>query len=141
MDVCALSVEKADEFFAALKLTEFEQKIANEVIKEILLECKKLTTTIVGKDEIEKCKEYILGNMKLELESSDAWASYFGGQEVLHKKIELPEDVEKKIRKVTPAQVQALAKEIFVDRSLNLALIGPFSDETEFSSKLTFKVI
>ena len=79
--------------------------------------------------------------MKLELESSDAWASYFGGQEVLHKKIELPEDVEKKIRKVTPAQVQALAKEIFVDRSLNLAIIGPFSDETEFSSKLTFKVI
>ena len=113
----------------------------NEVIKEILLECKKLTTTIVDKDEIEKAKEYILGNMKLELESSDAWASYFGGQEVLHKKIELPEDVEKKIRKVTPAQVQALAKEIFVDRSLNLALIGPFSDEAEFSSKLTFKVI
>jgi len=35
MDVCALSVEKADEFFAALKLTEFEQKIAGEVIKEI----------------------------------------------------------------------------------------------------------
>jgi excinuclease ABC subunit A len=35
MDVCGLSVEKADEFFAALKLTEFEQKIAAEVIKEI----------------------------------------------------------------------------------------------------------
>jgi len=35
MDVCALSVEKADEFFATLKLTEFEQKIAAEVIKEI----------------------------------------------------------------------------------------------------------
>ncbi len=35
MDVCGLSVEKADEFFAALKLTEFELKIAAEVIKEI----------------------------------------------------------------------------------------------------------
>ena len=35
MDVCALSVEKADDFFAALKLTEFEQKIAAEVVKEI----------------------------------------------------------------------------------------------------------
>ena len=35
MDVCGLSVEKADEFFATLKLTEFEQKIAAEVIKEI----------------------------------------------------------------------------------------------------------
>jgi excinuclease ABC subunit A len=35
MDVCALSVEKADEFFACLKLTDFEEKIAHEVIKEI----------------------------------------------------------------------------------------------------------
>jgi excinuclease ABC subunit A len=35
MDVCGLSVEKADEFFAGLKLTEFEEKIAHEVIKEI----------------------------------------------------------------------------------------------------------
>jgi excinuclease ABC subunit A len=35
MDVCSLSVEKADEFFENLKLTEFEQKIANEVVKEI----------------------------------------------------------------------------------------------------------
>ncbi|MEI8289208.1 MAG: excinuclease ABC subunit UvrA [Verrucomicrobiota bacterium] len=35
MDVCGLSVEKADEFFASLRLTEFEQKIAGEVIKEI----------------------------------------------------------------------------------------------------------
>ena len=35
MDVCSLSVEKADDFFATLKLTEFEQKIAAEVVKEI----------------------------------------------------------------------------------------------------------
>ncbi len=35
MDVGSLSVDRADEFFAALKLTEFEQKIAGEVIKEI----------------------------------------------------------------------------------------------------------
>ena len=35
MDVCALSVEQADEFFATLKLTEFQEKIAHDVIKEI----------------------------------------------------------------------------------------------------------
>jgi excinuclease ABC subunit A len=35
MDVCGLSVDRADEFFATLVLTEFEQKIAGEVIKEI----------------------------------------------------------------------------------------------------------
>lgn len=35
MDVCLLSVNKADDFFATLKLTEFQLKIAGEVIKEI----------------------------------------------------------------------------------------------------------
>ncbi|MGB7767298.1 MAG: excinuclease ABC subunit UvrA [Verrucomicrobiia bacterium] len=35
MDVCALSVEQADDFFATLKLTEFQEKIAHDVIKEI----------------------------------------------------------------------------------------------------------
>ncbi|HEV2392588.1 MAG TPA: excinuclease ABC subunit UvrA [Verrucomicrobiae bacterium] len=35
MDLCALSIEKADEFFAQLRLTEFQEKIARELIKEI----------------------------------------------------------------------------------------------------------
>jgi excinuclease ABC subunit A len=34
-DVCSLSVEKADEFFSTLKLTEFQEKIARDIIKEI----------------------------------------------------------------------------------------------------------
>lgn len=113
----------------------------HEVLREILIECKKLTQEFVSKEELEKAKEYIAGNMKLELESSDAWANYFGGQEVLHKKIELPDDIEKKIRKVTPAQIQELAKEIFVDRNLNLAIIGPFENKEDFASKLTFKMV
>ncbi|MFM2293748.1 MAG: excinuclease subunit UvrA [Verrucomicrobiota bacterium] len=35
MDVCGLSIEQADEFFSTLALTEFQQKVAGEVIKEI----------------------------------------------------------------------------------------------------------
>ncbi len=35
MEVCALSVDAAAEFFGGLKLSEFQQKIAGEVIKEI----------------------------------------------------------------------------------------------------------
>ncbi|MBI3875342.1 MAG: excinuclease ABC subunit UvrA, partial [Verrucomicrobia bacterium] len=35
MDVCALSVDAADNFFSSLKLTEFQQKIAGDLIKEI----------------------------------------------------------------------------------------------------------
>ncbi len=35
MDVCALSVDDADRFFAGLKLSEFQRKIAAEPVKEI----------------------------------------------------------------------------------------------------------
>jgi excinuclease ABC subunit A len=35
MDVCGLSVAQADQFFATLELTEFQRKIAAELIKEI----------------------------------------------------------------------------------------------------------
>src|SRR5256885_9754637 len=35
MDVCALSIAGADEFFAGLNLTDCQQKIAGDVIKEI----------------------------------------------------------------------------------------------------------
>ena len=35
MDVCSLPVDSADDFFANLKLTEFQEKIARDIIKEI----------------------------------------------------------------------------------------------------------
>jgi excinuclease ABC subunit A len=35
MDVCALSVERAIAFFSSLKLTEFEEKIAHDIVKEV----------------------------------------------------------------------------------------------------------
>jgi excinuclease ABC subunit A len=35
MDVCGLSIERADDFFANLQLTDFQRKIAAELVKEI----------------------------------------------------------------------------------------------------------
>ena len=109
-----------------------------EVLTEILAECKRMTTELVSKTELEKAKEYLVGNMKLELESSDAWANFYGGQEVMRKKIQSPDDIEKRIRRVTAKEIQKIAQDIFVDRNLNLALIGPFEDSMTFLSKLKF---
>jgi predicted Zn-dependent peptidase len=108
----------------------------HEVISEILKECKKLTRELVSDVELAKVKEYLVGNQKLELESSDAWASFYGGQEVSRKKIKSPEEAEQAIRKVTARQVRDLAKKIFVNKNLNLAVIGPYEDQAEFQKTL-----
>ncbi len=110
-----------------------------EVIKEILKECTRLRTELVSPAELAKAKEYIIGNMKLELEASDEWANFYGGQEIFRRKIETPEMIEAKIRKVTAKNIQELANTIFTDKNLNLAVIGPFEDKNQFFPILSFK--
>jgi predicted Zn-dependent peptidase len=63
--------------------------------------------------------------MNILLESSDAKASFFATQEILEKKILTPEQIFKKIDKVSQNDILKLAREIFRPEKLNLALIGP----------------
>ncbi len=109
-----------------------------EVIRAILAEFTKLKLEKVSDEELKKVKDYITGNMFLGLESSDSLAEFYSYQEILRKKILSPNDVAKEIKKVTAEGIQQLAKEIFVDDKLNLALIGPFEDEKEFKKELKF---
>ena len=76
--------------------------------------------------------------MKLSLESSDDIANFYGGQELLKREIKNAEEKAKEVRKVTAEQIQNLAKEIFKDNKLNLALIGPFKNKYKFVKILKF---
>jgi len=115
-----------------------DNKRVEEVIEAVLEECRKLIKEKVSKEELEKVKECLIGNMKLSLESSDDIANFYGGQELLRKKIDSAEKKAEEIRKITAWQVQNLAKEIFKNKKLNLALIGPFKDKGKFSKILKF---
>ncbi len=101
-----------------------------EGIKGIIEECERLKTELVGEVELQKVKDYISGNTLLELETSDARAEFGGYQEILKHKIDLPDELIKKINAVTALEVQAMAKEVFVNSSLNLALIGKSTTES-----------
>lgn len=76
--------------------------------------------------------------MKLSLESSDGIANFYGGQELLKRQILRAEDKAEEIRDVTASQIQNLAKDIFTNERLNLALIGPFKKRAEFLKILKF---
>ncbi len=115
-----------------------DNKRIEEVINAVLEECKKLKRDLVSKEELEKVKECLIGNMKLTLESSDDIANFYGGQELLKRELKNSEDKAKEIRKVTASQIHALAKDIFKNEKLNLALIGPFKDKNKFLKILKF---
>ncbi len=109
-----------------------------EAVEGILNECKRLKEELVPASEIKKAKDYIAGTTMLELETSDARAVFCCEQEVMKKKIESPAEIIERINAVTAEDVQSLAKEIFVNEGLNMAIIGRFKDGEEIKPYLKF---
>ncbi|KKP84539.1 MAG: Peptidase M16 domain protein [Parcubacteria group bacterium GW2011_GWD2_35_7] len=115
-----------------------DNKRINEVVEAVLLECKKLKNQKISKEELNKVKEFLVGNMKLSLESSDDIAGFYGLQELLKHEIKEIREKANEIKKVTVNQVQILANHIFKNNRLNLALIGPSKSKVKFLKILKF---
>lgn len=115
-----------------------DKKRIKEALRAVLAECRKLAEKEVSKRELDKAKEILISGMKFSLESSDDIADFYGGQEVLKRKMVSSEEKARRIRAVTPALLRKTAEEIFKDGSLNLALIGPFRQKGEFLKMLKF---
>lgn len=104
--------------------TGIDTRRVDEVVKEILNLCKDLKVNKVPEVELQKSKESLLGGLAMGLESSDAVATFVADQEILRRKIEVPAEIEKKIRRITADDVLKLANQIFTDKNLNLAIVG-----------------
>ncbi len=113
-----------------------DTKRVPEAVEAILGEFRKLRDILVTEEELKKAKEFVIGNMYLSLETSDSLAGYYGIQEVLRRKQETPQELERKIRKVTAKDIQKLAREIFVNEKLNLALVGKSPEDKVLRSVL-----
>jgi predicted Zn-dependent peptidase len=86
--------------------------------------------------ELAKAKAYLKGRTTLEMEDSRAQAGFYGTQEILKREIITPQDYFAKLDKITLKDIYAVAKEIFVSKHINLAIIGPYKDETRFKKLL-----
>lgn len=111
----------------------------DEVIKVLLNECKKIVNEEISEQELNKVKDYIAGSFVLGLETSDSRAEYCAINQILKGKIDSPKEEIEKIKKVTVNDIKEIAKKIFVDENLNLAIIGPYKDKERFEKLLTFK--
>ena len=114
-----------------------DNKKAQEVIRAILDEINKIKKEPISKEEFEKTKNHIIGRMQIGLETSDSIAEFYGEQELFKEKLMTPEQIIKKIKTVKLSEIKALANDIFQNHKLNLAVIGPFKDKSEFESGLS----
>ncbi len=115
-----------------------DTKKVEEVIKAILGELNKLKYQLVPPDELQKAKDHMIGSMILGLETSDDLAGFYGGQEILMKKPVGVEEVVRRVNAVTAEDIRNAARELFTDRRLNLAIIGPYRNPKPFRKILKF---
>ncbi len=115
-----------------------DPKRAEEAVRVVLEECRALASGSkpITEQELLRAKEYIAGTLLLSLEDSKDVAQYFGTKKVLLDEVELPSVALAKIQAVTAEQVQALAKQVFLETEPKLAIIGPFPESSVFTKIL-----
>jgi predicted Zn-dependent peptidase len=96
-----------------------------KAVGTILTEFRKIKSTPVGSAELKKAKSYMKGTMTLSLESSGAIAQNAAASLISIGKVRPLEEIVRGIDKVTAADIQRVARDIFRTSSLNLAIIGP----------------
>ncbi|KKR32115.1 MAG: Peptidase M16 domain protein [Parcubacteria group bacterium GW2011_GWF2_39_8b] len=84
------------------------KKRLDVAVKGILEEIKTLRDKAIARAELKKAKDYLIGRMYLNLESSDSLASFYGFQEITRSKIKTPKEIEKEIEAITAGDVKNL---------------------------------
>ena len=108
----------------------------DEAITTILGEMRKMASEPVPADELEKARGYAKGRFVLRLESPQGTIQYGLRREVLEGEIEDPDELIRQLDLVTVEDVQRVAKDLFEDKRLYLALVGPFDDPDRFEKLL-----
>ncbi|MCL4208376.1 insulinase family protein [Patescibacteria group bacterium] len=83
----------------------------------------------VTAEELKRAKEYVIGKTVLGLEDSESVAQFYGLRQLLHGKVENPDDFIAKIRQVELEDVQSLASDLIVPGQLRFGLIGSFNED------------
>lgn len=107
-----------------------------ESITVILNEYQKLKHELVLAKEIKKAKDLLAGKLVVSMEGTDDFTTWYGRQFPIRSKFSSPEEVIKKFKKVSALDIQRVAKKLFINSGLNLAIIGDIKDHKKINNIL-----
>jgi predicted Zn-dependent peptidase len=132
------SSDEYDDVGTFVSTAGIDPKRVLEAVEVIIAEYSKVSRgqMALTDEELTKAKEFLKGHLVLDLEDSRSVAGFYAHQELLEDKIENPDDVVAQIEKITKEDIEAVGKEFFNEKTLNLALIGNFTDGQKLESLL-----
>lgn len=106
-----------------------EAKNINKALKAINTEIKKMVEKPVTAQELKDAKTHIRGGISLAMEDSSSLANWYAKQMLFADNILTPEEYLEKIDKVTAKQIQSVARQVFKDNQMRVAIIGDVKKE------------
>jgi zinc protease len=107
-----------------LTRADVRNAVTGASFNEIVYELNRMATTAPGADEVEHAKRYLLGSLAIQLQSRGAVARQLANLWI----DSLPPDAlasqAEQIAKVTPAEVQAVARKYFAAWRMTVVAVG-----------------
>ena len=119
------SVHLFEESGALVISAGLDRKRSLKAIELITREIIRLKSFPVGGQELKMAKEYVIGQLKLGMESTTNQMMWIGDNLMSYGKFIRPEDMIDKIARVSSKDILILAEQIFSSTSASLAMISP----------------
>jgi len=103
-----------------------------EAIEIVLQEIRKIRNGHISEAELFNAKEYYKGALALNLEDTLEMSEWLGTNLLLKDEIPSLETTFAKIDKVELDDIIGFSQKYFIDKNLNLVIIGPFENEDNF---------
>jgi predicted Zn-dependent peptidase len=107
-----------------------------ETVSLILKELKKCKESLITIDEFRRAKEFYVGQLSLALEDTLDHMLWIGEYTATLDKTYSLEDIIKEVNKVSREDVKEVARLLFKENKLNLALIGPLKNSNQIYKQL-----
>ncbi len=107
-----------------------------KAIKLILKECHSVAEKGVSVAELRRACDYSIGTSRMALERAATQNYRLGSSLLSHGRVIPAEEVYDTLAKITPREIQAVAREIFRKETISLAMIGQGPSKQEFLSLL-----
>jgi predicted Zn-dependent peptidase len=110
-----------------------DPKNAVAAVSAVIAELRSLCSYQVGREELERAKEFTKGRLRLELESTNGVAFWLAYQQLLTGSIKTIEEEVALVDAITAEDVQRVAGEV-LGAPIQMAVIGPFAKDAAFRS-------
>jgi predicted Zn-dependent peptidase len=107
-----------------------------DALRAILDEVQKIKSELVSEAELKRARDFMRGKVALGLEDNQEKLNWVLEQFAFTEKIKSPEELFTQFDKVTAADLQRVAKDIFSEQNMSLAVIGPFKNIKAFKKAL-----